>query len=501
MRSTDAWLLAATAVLALGGCGDPDLWARYQAERSAWRAHRLVDRIQLNPQVASEADFERARTAYAAVVAGFPAARWASPERMRSPLARDVATVAGRAMIALHRIDEMQGRIEPAIAGYARAESEFVAVRPVALEAALARAAALGDAGRDSSATEVYAGIIGRFPMIDSETGASILPVMDAPLRVARDRAEAGHVAAAEATLRAAERDYLAEIERQRGRPPAIDLWVRLARARTQGGRTDGAIEALRQALSEPGADVSAMLLAVAEVAIEGGRPDSAFAYTAWAERAFGDSVRARSMVLTARAWDRRGPPDSALAAWGRFLDAFPGAIETSTMARFQRGLILEGLGRWDQARTEYHTLVAGDPTHDLAFDARRRLAARHGSRGDLESARIEVRDALEDLQQVIATNRNEHVLQLARQTYADLLLSAEDWQRADLALREIWSRYGGSPDGVGAGFRAAELTEARLHDGARALALYRELADHATLEGDRRRAREHIARLERGRG
>ena len=169
--------------------------------------------------------------------------------------------------------------------------------------------------------------------------------------------------------------------------------------------------------------------------------------------------------------------------------------------ARYQRGRLLEGLGRWDQARTEYHTLVAHDPTHDLAFDALRRLAAWHATRGEVEEARIEVRRDVDALQQVIATNHDEHVLQLARQTYAEMLVLTGDWSRAELALRDLWNRYGDSPIGVGAAFRAAEVTEARLHDSARALALYRELADHATLDGDRRRAHEQIARLERGRG
>jgi tetratricopeptide (TPR) repeat protein len=503
MRRVRAGLLLAMAGLVLAGCGDPDLWARYRAERGFWRARRLIDRVQLNPGAATAADYAPAAAAFRAVTAGFPAAEWASPGRSRAPLARDVATIVGRAAIALARVDEMQGRLDAALAGYVRAQADFAAMRPVALEAALARAAAFERAGRDSAATEVYAEIAGQFPMIDPESGASILPVMDAPLRVARDQARAGRVAAADSTLWGAERRFTSELGHQRGRAPAPDLWVRLAKARMARGRTEGALEALRGALSEPvsGADAAEMVLTLAEYCVEGGRPDSAFAYTDWAERAFGDPIRAQSMVLAARAWERRGSPDSAVAAWGRFLDAYPGAVSAGSVARFQRGRLLEQLGRWEQARSEYRTLMVLNPTHELAFDALRRMVGWHASHGEKELARIEGRRGLEALDRLIVTHRDERVLQLARLTRADLLVAIEDWVPACGALAEVWDRYGDSPLGARAGLLAADLAERRLHDTARAAQLYRDLAERARGDAERLQARDALGRLARGRG
>ena len=75
------------------------------------------------------------------------------------------------------------------------------------------------------------------------------------------------------------------------------------------------------------------------------------------------------------------------------------------------------------------------------------------------------------------------------------------DWAAASTALRELWDHYGDTPVGADAAFQAAELNERQLHDVTKAVALYRELAEHAALDADRRRAQDQLARLGRGRG
>ncbi|TMQ72668.1 MAG: tetratricopeptide repeat protein [Candidatus Eisenbacteria bacterium] len=500
MSRLRAGLAVAAVVLAAAGCGDPQLWARYRAERDFWRARRLVERIELNPRVARAAEFARAAAACRAVTTAFPAAAWATPERVGTPIAADVAAVSGQAAIARARLDELAGRTDAAIAGYARAEADYAALPPVALEAVLARAAALERAGRSAEATGAYAGIIGRFPLVDPVSGRSVLAAMDAPLRVAQDQTRAGQTAAADATLRAAEARYAAELERQDGRPPGFDLWVRMAQVRRMTGRTEAALEALRHAMGQPGASRPAMVVRLAETCVEGGLPDSALVYAAWAERGF-EPVRPRALVLAARAWELKGPPDSAIVAWGRYLDAYPTAVDTSSLARFQRGRLYEDLGRWPLARSEYRALIARDPTHALAFEAIRRIPAWHAAHGETAEARIEGRGALEDLDRLIGSHRDARVLQQARAARAQVLLAMGDWAAASTALGELWDHYGDTPVGADAAFQAAELNERQLHDVTKAVALYRELAEHAALDADRRRAQDQLARLGRGRG
>jgi hypothetical protein len=230
-------LLAAATLLAVTGCGDPELWVRYQAERSFWRATRQLERIQLNPQVANPAEFDGAAASFRGIIRDYPAARWATPERVRSPYGRDIATLSGRAALAIAHLEQLRGHVDAALTSYAQAQNEFSAVRPVALEAALARGAILDQTGRGPEATQVYLGIIGQFPMVDPESGESVIAVMDAPLRVARDYARAGHTAASDSMLRSAEQSYLGALDHPGVRPADTDLWVRVARTRMVGHR------------------------------------------------------------------------------------------------------------------------------------------------------------------------------------------------------------------------------------------------------------------------
>ncbi|MBI1799887.1 MAG: hypothetical protein HYR73_09425, partial [Candidatus Eisenbacteria bacterium] len=184
-----------TAAFALGlivivGCADPALWPRWVAERDFWHARRLVDRIRVNPRFAKDSDYERAAEAFSSIGRRFPPSAWGHPALPGA--ARDVAIAAGRSAIAIAKLDEMRGRVESALAGYARAEQEWRAVPSVALEAAIARALVLERAGRASEALEAWGGIAAGYPMVDDERGEVIEPVMDAPLRVAAALERAG---------------------------------------------------------------------------------------------------------------------------------------------------------------------------------------------------------------------------------------------------------------------------------------------------------------------
>jgi tetratricopeptide (TPR) repeat protein len=496
-RSVQSLLIAAT-LMAVAGCGDAELWVRYQAERSFWRATRQLERIQLNPQVASAADFDRAAAGFRAITRDYPAARWTTPERLRNPYARDIATLSGRAALALAHLDQLRSHADAALTNYAQVQTEFASVPPVALEAALARGTILDEAGKRAEATQVYLGIIGQFPMVDPETGQSVLAVMDAPLRVARDYARVGRAAAADSMLLAAEQSYLAELNHPGIRPADNDLWVRVARARMAGHRVPAALEALRHGLVQPGANVSELLLTMAACCVDGNLPDSAFAYTAWVDRAMDDAARLRALELAAKAWDLKGVPDSALAVWGRVADEAPDGSDPASLARFRRGYIMEALGRWEGARTEYRFVVDENPGNPLALDALSRIVHWHTSHHEMEAARQEARRALGDIDRMIAATSDERRIQRDRAVRAELLVAVEDWPPACEALRDLWTRYPETPEGADAAFKAAELIETRLRDRKRALELYRDLADHAQLDADRRRAQDERERLER---
>lgn len=306
---------------------------------------------------------------------------------------------------------------------------------------------------------------------------------------------------AADSVLRVAAARYVAELDRQHGRPPAPDLWLHLAQARAAGGAVDAAMAALRCALLEPAAASrrAEIVLQLGECALEAGRPDSARAYAFWVERGFTDG-RGEGILLEARAWELRGPPDSALDAYERFLDAY-GDSPSQAAVRFRRGMILERIDRWEQARSEFRALAAEQPSHPLAFAALLRIVNHHAVRGERDLARFEGRHGIETLERLIATHGDPGVVFAARRTRAEVLLLIEDYAAASQAFAELWSRYPETPAGMAAGVRAAQVAEQRLGDRRRALDLYRDLATHATDLAVQREARAAAARLERAGG
>jgi tetratricopeptide (TPR) repeat protein len=494
-------LLGFAAAAALGGCGDPDLWERYRAEQAFWRARRLAEGVQLNPQVATNASYDRAIAAFRDIANRYPAARWAGVGR--SSISREVAAVAGRAEIACARLEEMRGRDAVALEGYARARRDCSPLVAVALEAALARAGLLARASRDSEALGAWVDISREFPLVDPERPAALQPVLDAPLHVAAALALAGRTAARDSVLDAAERRLRDALERASGGASAPELWLSLAAVREARGNLDGALEALRRTLAEP-ADrehVPQRVLALARVSLEGGRPDSARSYAAWAERGFGGQVRAEGMRLVARAWEAARAPDSALAAYARLLEAYPKEQDSVADARFRRGVILEAEGVWELARSEYSALIAALPTHPQAFEAALRVVRHHARRGEAELARTEARHALDRMNDLIATQHDDTVQQWARRTRAELLIATGNAAGACDALAELWRRYPGTPLGTDAGLKAAGIAEAELGNRERAAELYRELSVGARDPESRKRAQAALERLASGRG
>jgi len=88
-------VLLGLALLA-AGCGDGGLWARWRAERGAWRAQRAVERIEINPRLAGAADWARAEATCRSVTTSFPAQAWSARARAGDSMAFDVLEASGR---------------------------------------------------------------------------------------------------------------------------------------------------------------------------------------------------------------------------------------------------------------------------------------------------------------------------------------------------------------------------------------------------------------------
>lgn len=490
-------LLLGLALL-VAGCGDGRLWARWRAERGAWRALRAVERIEINSRLAGAADWERADAACRSVTTSFPAEAWSVRARAGDSMAYGVLEASGRAALLQGRLEDLRERLDVALAAYDRARSDYAAVPAISLGAAVARAGLLAEAGRAAEAEAAWSVIARDYPAADPRTGMVFDAVLDAPLLVARDRRARGDVTGADSVLRSAEAACLRLLPARRGLPAAPALWGRVSEARSARGDAAGARVALRQALADPAAAPMApwLVLTLARQALESGLPDTALAYAAWAARDFGGAARPAALLDAARAWRARGVPDSALQTYEWLLQEESDDLDRMAEARFERARLLEDLGRWDQARGEYHALVSAMPTHALAFESMMRVVRHHLGRGERGLGLTEARHALAALDALIASQQDDDVQVRAGEARARLLFETDDIRGGCGALAAVLRRYPEAPLDAALLMRAGEETETRLNAPDLAIELYQAAAARAVAPELRRRARTAVDRL-----
>jgi tetratricopeptide (TPR) repeat protein len=490
-------VLLGLALLATG-CGQGSLRARWRAERGAWRAQRAVERIEINPGIAGDADWARAGETCRSVTASFPAEVWSARARAGDSMALDVLEASGRAALLRARLEDLHERREAAVTAYDRARSDYAAVPSISLEAAVARAGLLAGMGRAAETEVAWNAIARDYPATDPRTGRIFGAVLDAPLLVARDRRARGDVTGADSVLRSAEAACLRLLPAQRGLPAAPALWGRVSEARSARGDAVGARRALRQALADPAAVPVApgLVLTLARQALESAMPDTALAYADWAARDFGGAARPAALLVAARAWRARGVPDSALTTYEWLLQEESGDLDKAAEARFGRARLLEDLGRWDQARGEYHALVSAVPTHPLAFESMMRVVRYHLGRGERVLGLTEARHGLAALDALIASQQDDDVQVRAGEARARLLFETDDTRGGCGALAALLRRYPEAPLAAALLLRAGEDAEIRLNDADLALELYRAATARAVAPELRRRARAAVDRL-----
>ncbi len=484
--------------LLVSGCGDARFWARWRAERGAWRAQRAVERIEINPLLAGAGDWARADAACRSVVTSFPAEAWSARVRAGDVMAFDVLEASGRAALSRARLEVLHDRREAAVAGYDRARRDYAAVPTVSLGAAVARANLLAGWGRAAEAEAAWSEIARDYPAVDPRTGTIFEAVLDASVLVARDRRARGDGTGADSVLRSAEAACLLLLPARRGLPAAPGLWVRVSEARSARGDAAGARLALRQALAEPAAAPLAawLVLRLAAQALESALPDTALVYADWAARDFGGAQRPAALLVAAQAWRARGVPDSALQTYEWIVQEDSGDLDKAAEARFGRARLLEDLGRWDQARGEYHALVSAVPTHPLAFESMMRVVRHHLGRGERILGLTEARHALAALDALIASQQDDGVQVRAGETRARLLFETEDIRGGCGALAALLRRYPEAALDAGFLMRAGEEAEKRLNDTDLALELYRAGAARAVAPELRRQARAAVDRM-----
>jgi tetratricopeptide (TPR) repeat protein len=462
------------AVLALAGCGDPALWARWQAERALFqvraREHRLLARG------APDAAFDRIEARYREILEAWPPERWAA-----SPGAgRDVAEAAAHAGLALAASAERRGHVAQAERDLASLEPRVVLLPEVLIAARRARRSALESLGRfDEARSERERIAATAFEPGDLDAATTVL---DAALGLAAERREVGDGAGADAVLARTEHEFAAA--RDRASPAQREPMIEgLSQLRAARGDAAGALALLRERLlAAPEADRPLRLRTLASRALQAGAPDSAIAYARWAVRlSDARGVAGPAWLTEAAAFERLGRPDSALACYDHVLTHWHDPGTFGPVARFRRAELLDRMGRWELASAEYRALAAVYPAHPLALLTASRVVQHHLAHGQPELARLAGETGIDNLRHLQQVNRDPDVQRQAGAVEGDLLVALGRYDEAERALLDLWRRFPQDSTAEAGALRAAGLAQHRPGGSARADSVRQVLARAAT--------------------
>src|SRR5262249_11136733 len=277
---------------------------------------------------------------------------------------------------------------------------------------ALAYAHALERQGRLPEAVAAWAAVATACPFVDRDTGKPVDSVLDAPLHPAELAARLEWWTRSDSLLADAASRYPAPLSAHPRDPVAVALLRRVASAERRRGHATAAASALRSVLarrsrSAPPQDV---VFSLGELWLDAGQPDSALVYAGWLDDAWRARSGAQALTLRARALEDRNDIAAALSAYQAFLDRYPQLDAGCAHALMRRGALFERQGRWELARTEYHTLAVRFPVSPEAMEAMLHVTSYYVAARDSASARSEVRGSVERLDRLIAQYRDSDV-------------------------------------------------------------------------------------------
>ena len=448
MLRRDGLRFAATAILALGlaGCAS-DTWNRYRAERMVWKANMAVRRLQVNPVIASNEDYEQATSAFEAVAARFPAPAVRDTSEIRSEDRLLLARISGRALLQAARLRSERRQPDQALALCDRVLGEYRFDQPLCLEAQYLKGHVLEGTNQIGRAIEEYETLVATYPPTVRGGDVPIQQMLDLPLRIAGYYQSLGDSARALERYADAREYYRKVIAEYPGTSTSAVARLKLGSAFASERRHADAIATLEEMSSEPSVtpDQAAEIVFTIGTMYEDGLGDHVRGLRAF-ERVLAEHGRSpmagRAQLMIGTVYREMKDNAKAIDAFKRTLAEHPADFESASAAQFQLAQIYEEQNQWAQALQEFNATTANFPRTRYGLLAPLAVAQHYRASGDNEAASLALGRAVDTYHDFMEQNSQTALAAVAQDYIAQARMLQQNWPEAVEELVRYGDRY-----------------------------------------------------------
>jgi tetratricopeptide (TPR) repeat protein len=465
---------AVLAVLALAGCRAQETWDRFRAERMFWKANMEMRRLQVNPVIARDEDYEKALGAFEAIAGKFPPPAVRDTLEIHGQDARILARISGRALLQSARFRSQLGQTDRAAALCGRVLDEYAFDAALGIEARYLKGVVYERANDAVRAIAEYERLLSEQAPALRAGDVPLQEVLELPLRIVAYYEGVGDTATARGRTAGA-RDYYRRIIREfEGTSTAAAARMKLSAAFAGERRHAEAIGVLEELVGNP--LLSAVEASEVDFAIgtlyEDGLRDHAKALEVFGRILDGGGqgpIAARTQLMIAAIYRETGDLPRAIEEFRKVPARFPADLESGAAAQFQIAQILESQEQWEEALNEYTATGVSFPRTRYGLMAPFAVAQHYRKTGDMEAASLAFERAVEGYRDIVQKNPGTPLAAQAQDAICQVRILEEKWPEAAQEFETYGDSYPLTPVAPLALLRAAALCERKLGDRERA--------------------------------
>jgi TolA-binding protein len=456
----------------LWGCtGDPDLGTRFQAERALWQTSMEAQRLNIRPDLVTDAQWHRVIDRFLAIPKDYPV-------KGHGPAAKEALGVEAHALMGAARIYATLGDSVAMLDLFRRLETEYRDLPDVTGDVALARGRIAENRSDWRGALAAYEEVLKRVEPRSGDPGVAGL-AFDLPLRTARLRV----MVAGDSTLafrRTAYADAQTTYERLAAGPDtmsALDAHAYLAEVATDLNNWPEAESQLSQletrlrSMNPPPKDPASARYALAQAQSQSKAPPETVRGTL--ESLVKDYPKSgfapRALLSMALSFAQEGKLDQGLSTLQTLLGSYNEAEDVAAQAMLLKGQILERQDKWTEAQQVFNSLPVEHPVTESALLAPVEVIKHYERVGDKQAASAALTKAETAYRDFLSRYPTGPVSISAQEKLARTLAQEKRYDLAVAEFERLGEALGQFPQGATYLLAAAQMAVSQLGDTTRA--------------------------------